>query len=161
MCTFEELDINFESFDFDFNYSSNPITICERFQFKNSIYHTQSYTRIGNKRCNFAVRFKRNNNRKVFFGLIQKFVCLNSSYYIAIKELVIRKNICDGIKGRTSDALVGLKRQGILDLYYAECQINNTIILIKYSQLVSKCIIKELENGFFLVSEYLIDNDYN
>jgi hypothetical protein len=150
-CLLEELDINF---DFDFNYSSNPITIGQRFLYKNSVYHTESYKRIGPKRCNYAIRFKCDKINNVFYGLIQNFVCINGTFYIALKKLTIRKNICDGIKGRTSDAL-------LLDLFYAEAKISDRIILIKYTQLVSKCIIKDLGNGNYLISEFLVDNDYN
>jgi hypothetical protein len=97
----------------------------------------------------------------VCYGLIQNFLCINGTFYVALKKLTIKKNICDCIKGRTSDALLSLKRQGILDLFYAEAKISDRIILIKYTQLVSKCIIKDLGNGNYLISEFLVDNDYN
>jgi hypothetical protein len=48
------------------------------------------------------------------------------------------------------------------DLIISELlKISDRIILIKYTQLVSKCIIKDLGNGNYLISEFLVDNDYN
>ena len=72
-----ELDVNYETFDFDFNYSSNPILVCKRFKNKNIFYQSENYNRKGNKRCNYAIRF--NGESRVNYGLIH-FTAFNRFY---------------------------------------------------------------------------------
>jgi hypothetical protein len=68
-------DEEFASFDFDFNYFINPITVGLRLKTKNIIYHSKDYTRVGRRRCNYAVQFKGSNT--VNYGLINYFFVLN------------------------------------------------------------------------------------
>ena len=84
--TFERLvsSIELENFEFDYNYLETPITIAQRLQIKNVIYQSQSYDRVGQRRCNYAIRFK--GDLKVNFGLINYFLVINGMHFLAVYE---------------------------------------------------------------------------
>ena len=152
-------DEELASFDFDFNYFINPITVGLRLETKNIIYHSKDYTRVGKRRCNYAVQFKGSNT--VNYGLINYFFVLNGSFFIALNELIIKENILDKIKGRACLALTNLKRNAVLNRFFSMAVINERLIFISPSEIISKCIICKDSDGKYLISQFDLENDYN
>ena len=152
-------DEELASFDFDFNYFNNPITFGLRLETKNIIYHSKDYTRVGKRRCNYAVQFKGSNT--VNYGLINYFFVLNGSFFIALNELIIKENILDKIKGRACLALTNLKRNGVLNRFFSMAVIKERLIFISPSEIISKCIICKDSDGKYLISQFDLENDYN
>jgi hypothetical protein len=152
-------DEELASFDFDFNYFINPITVGLRLETKNIIYHSKDYTRVGKRRCNYAVQFKGSNT--VNYGLINYFFVLNGSFFIALNELIIKENILDKIKGRACLALTNLKRNGVLNRFFSMAVIKERLIFISPSEIISKCIISKDSDGKYLISQFDLENDYN
>jgi hypothetical protein len=97
------------TFEFDFNFSRNPVQISQRINGGKVIYHSQGYSRVSHKRCNYAVKLRDNNNLFVF-GFIKYFIKINNIILVAVTKLKIIGNIIDKIGGRTSNALIGLKK---------------------------------------------------
>ena len=151
----EEMD----AFDFDFNYSINPITVGLRLEYKNIIYQSNDYNRVGPRRCNYAIRFKGEN--PVNYGLIKYFLVINGAFLVALNELVIKENVLDKIKGRASVALTDLKRSGALNRFFSVAQLNNYLIFISPSEILTKCVICKVANGSYLISQFDLENDYN
>jgi hypothetical protein len=75
--------------------------------------------------------------------------------------LVIKNNITDNLKGRTSESLTSLKRNGYLNRYFCETEVTKSLILIAPSEIICKCVVRELGNGRFLLSQFDIETDYN
>ncbi len=152
-------EMEFFNFDFDFNFFSNPIIVGKRLQIKNTTFQSFDYNRIGKNRCNYAIRFKGDN--LVNYGIIRYFLAVNGSIFVALNELIIKKNISDGFKGRSSNVLNELKRTGILNLYFCSVEISEKIIFISENKVISKCIVQSLKNGKFNISEFPVENAYN
>ena len=49
-------------FELDFNFFDNPVRTSLRLSLAHITYHSQDYTRVGDKRCNYAVKYKADNN---------------------------------------------------------------------------------------------------
>ena len=154
-----EKEMEFFNFDFDFSFYSNPIIVGKRLQIKNSIFQSLDYNRVGKNRCNYAIRFKGDN--LVNYGLIRYFLAVNGGIFIALNELVIKKNISDGFKGRSSNVLNELKKTGILNLYFCSVEISEKLIIIPENKVISKCILQDLKKGKFNISEFPVENAYN
>ena len=154
-----EEEMHFFNFDLDFNFFSNPITVGKRLQIKNTIYQSENYNRVGKNRCNYAIRFQGDN--LVNYGVIKYFLIVNGGIFVALNELIIKNNIADGLKGRTSYILKELKKNGILNLYFSSVEISRNIIIISKDKIISKCIIRDLNDGKFNISEFPVENDYN
>ena len=154
-----EEELQFFDYDFDFNFFSNPVSVGKRLQIKKSIYHSEDYKRIGRNRCNFAIRFKGENT--VNYGIIKYFLLVNGGIFIALNELLIKNNIANGLKGRSSIVLNELKRQGVLNLYYSSVVRSDKIIIISQDKVISKCIIQDFKNGKYNISEFPVENAYN
>jgi hypothetical protein len=154
-----EQEMGFFNFDFDFNFFSNPILIGKRLQVKNVIYHSEDYNRVGKNRCNYAIRFK--GESLVNYGVIKYFLLVNEGIFIALNELIIKSSIADGFRGRGSNVLNELKRTGILNLFFCFAEKSEKIIIISKDKIISKCVIQELNDGKFNISEFPVENDYN
>jgi hypothetical protein len=63
-----------------------------------------------------AIRFKGENT--VNYGIIKYFLLVNGGIFIALNELLIKNNIANGLKGRSSIVLNELKRQVVLNLFF-------------------------------------------
>ena len=151
----EELDF----FDFDFSFFSNPIIVGKRLQIKKTIFQSEDYKKIGRNRCNFAIRFKGENI--VNYGIIKYFLLVNGGIFIALNELLIKNNIANGLKGRSSIVLNELKRTGVLNLYYSSVVRSDKTIFISQEKVISKCIIQDFKNGKYNISEFPVENAYN
>ena len=147
------------AFDFDYNYMLNPITVGLRLEVKSIIYHSTDYNRVGFRRCNFVVRFKGEN--AVNYGLIKYFLIINGAILVALNELVIKGNILDKIKGRACVAFTNLKRSGVLSRFNSYSQVDEHLIFISPTEIISKCIISKDSNKRFLISQFDLENDYN
>ncbi len=79
---------------------------------------------------------------------------------MALNELIIKNNIADRLKGRTSYILKELKKNGILNLYFSSVEISRNIIII-WKDIISKYIIQDLNDEKFNISEFPVENDYN
>jgi hypothetical protein len=79
---------------------------------------------------------------------------------VALNELIIKNNIADRLKGRTSYILKELKKNGILNLYFSSVEISRNIIII-WKDIISKYIIQDLNDEKFNISEFPVENDYN
>ena len=79
------------TFDLDFNYALNPVQVSQRMNKAKVIYHSQDYSRVSHKRCNYAVKFRGNNN--LFgFGFIKCFIKIDKRILVAVTVfLLIRK----------------------------------------------------------------------
>ena len=88
------------------------------------------------------------------------FFIVNGGIFVALNELIIKNNIADGLKGRTSYILKELKKNGILNLYFSSVEISRNIIIIS-KDIISKYIIQDLNDGKFNISEFPVENDYN
>jgi hypothetical protein len=152
-------DEEFCLFDFDFNFSVNPITVGQRLQIKNIIYHSKDYKRVGERRCNYVIRFKGEKN--VNFGIIRYFFNMSGSIFVALNELNVKENITANIKGRTSIELTNLKRSGFLNRFFVKTELLNNLIFIAPTDIMSKCVVRQLSDNEFLISEFDIENDYN
>ena len=152
-------DEEMATFEFDFSYFSNPITVGLRMESKNIIYHSKDYKRVGPRRCNYVVRFKGEN--LVNYGLIKYFLIINGAFCLALNELLIIENITDKIKGRACAALSNLKRSGALNRFFSVAQLNDRLIFISPSEILNKCVISQELNGTFLISQLDLENDYN
>ena len=75
------------TFEFDFSYFSNTITVGMRMESKNIIYHLKDYRRVGPRRCNYVVRFK--GESLVNYGIIQYFLDIFGAICLALNELLI------------------------------------------------------------------------
>ena len=157
----DELEIEkLESFEFDFNYSQNPVQVSKRLIVTNATYHTQDYNRTGNKRCNYAVKYRGENN--LFeFGIIKYFLKINNLVLVAVNNFKIVGNIITKIGGRTSNALIGIKNSGVFNRFFAEVKEINNIIFIDAKKLNSKCILGRTEKkDTYLISEFIIDDEH-
>ena len=43
----------------------------------------------------------------------------------------------------------------------SEVQLTDNFVIISPSDIICKCIVREKENGLFLISQFEIDSDYN
>ena len=57
--------------------------------------------------------------------------------------------------------MIALKNEGILDLFYVQVEKTDNLIFIRSEQILSKCLIKHLDKKRILISEFLVENDYN
>ena len=57
------------SFELDFKFYVNPIRTSHSLSLSYVTYHSQYYKRIGAKRCNYAVKYKTDNN-SFQFGMV-------------------------------------------------------------------------------------------
>jgi hypothetical protein len=152
-------DEEMATFEFDFSYFSNPITVGLRMESKNIIYHSKDYKRVGPRRCNYVVRFK--GESLVNYGIIKYFLEINGAICLALNELLIIENLTDKIKGRACVALTNLKRSGALNRFFSVAKLNDRLIFISPSEILNKCVISQESNGFFKISQFDLENDYN
>ena len=108
-------------------------------QIKKTIFQSEDYKKIGKNRCDFAIRFKGENI--VNFGIIKYFLLVNGGIFIALNKLLIKNNIANWLKGRSSIVLNELKRTGVLHLYYSSVVRSDKTNLISQEKVISKCII--------------------
>jgi hypothetical protein len=126
-------------FYFNFCFFSNPIIVGKRLQIKKTIFQSEDYKKIGRNRCNFSIRF--NGKNIVNYGIIKYFLIVNGGIFIALNELLIKNNIANGLKGRSSIDLNELKRTGVLNLYYSSVVRSDKTIFISQEKVISKCNI--------------------
>jgi hypothetical protein len=50
------------TFDLDFNFFQNPEQVSKRLRVTHSTYHSQEYKRVGEKRCNYDVKYLGKND---------------------------------------------------------------------------------------------------
>ena len=86
---------------------------------------------------------------------------VNGGIFIALNELLIKNNIANGLKGRSSIVLNELKRTGVLNLYYSSVVRSDKTIFISQEKVISKCIIQDFKNGKYNISEFPVENAYN
>jgi hypothetical protein len=149
------------TFEFDFNFSRNPVQISQRINGGKVIYHSQGYSRVSHKRCNYAVKLRDNNNLFVF-GFIKYFIKINNIILVAVTKLKIIGNIIDKIGGRTSNALIGLKNSGVFNQFFSDVkEIKDELFFFDSSKLISKCILlKTNKANKYLISEFIIGDEH-
>ena len=89
------------TFDLDFNFFQNPVQVSKRLRVAHSTYHSQEYNRVGEKRCNYAVKYLGKNDM-FEFGMIKYFLKIDNIVLVAVSQFKIVGNIIDKICGRTS-----------------------------------------------------------
>ena len=79
-----------------------------------------------------------------------------------MNKLEIVVNIINIIKGRTSTALIDLKRSGIFKEFFSDVVEIDNFFFIEVSQLVSKCVIARTYNpNKYFISEFTIENEHD
>ena len=138
----------------------NGWIMTEMFFYK-KIYHSAAYTpnRMSSRRCNFIAKYK--GVSKANFAYIKYFLNINSSLYVADIDLNIVSNITQNIKGRQSIIISDLKRKGFFHYYFFEVNFTNRFLLIRPEDIICKCLVYQLDNGNFQLSEFEIESDYN
>ena len=157
----DEMEITkLESFEFDFNFSVNPVQTSQRLSWANATYHSQNYNRVCNRRCNYAIKYQGISN--LFdFGLIKYFVKINNLVLVAVSSFKIFGNSLTKIGGRTSMALTRLKNSSVFNQIFAEVIETNDHLFIETSRLVSKCILgKNTNSNIYLLSEFIIEDEH-
>jgi len=54
-----------------------------------------------------------------------------------------------------------LMKLNFLNRYFVKTKRSNNLLFIAQTEVMSKCVVRELSDGEFFVSEFDIDNDYN
>jgi hypothetical protein len=54
-----------------------------------------------------------------------------------------------------------LMKLNFLNRYFVKTKRSNNLLFIAPTEVMSKCVVRELSDGEFFVSEFDIDNDYN
>jgi hypothetical protein len=149
------------TFDLDFNFFQNPVQVSKRLRVAHSTYHSQEYNRVGEKRCNYAVKYLGKNDM-FEFGMIKYFLKIDNIVLVAVSQFKKVGNIIDKIGGRTSNALIGIKNSGIFEQFYSDIkEIKDKMSYIETSKLISKCIVsKKSVLNKFLISEFIIENEH-
>ena len=114
---------------------------------------------MSTRRCNYIVKYK--GTSLVNFAYIKYFIQIDSSVYVAVIDLNIVSSITQNIKGRPTIALSDLKREGLFHSYFFEVKFTNKFLLIRPEDIICKCIVFQLDNGSFQLSEFEIESDYN
>ena len=129
--------------------------------FEKKIYHSAAYTpsRMSTRRCNYIVKYK--GSSLVNYAYIKYFINIDSAIYVAVLELNIVSNITQNIKGRTSVIISDLKKRGFFNSYFFEVNFSNRFKLLRPEDKICKCLVYELDNGNFHLSEFEIESDYN
>jgi hypothetical protein len=103
----------------DFNFFLNPVQVSKRLRVAHSTYHLQEYNRVGEKRCNNAVKFL-GKNYMFEFGMIKYFLKIDNIVLCAVSQFKIVGNIIKKVSGRTSNALFGGKNSGVFEQFYSD-----------------------------------------
>ena len=90
------------------------------------------------------------------FGLIKYFLKIHDSVFKAISKLYITGNFIRRCRYRTSNALMELKNEGILDKFHADVEENDGILCIDSNNIVLKCIVRAFNNLICEISEHII-----
>jgi hypothetical protein len=147
--------------DLDFNFYQNPVQMSKRLRVDHVTYHSQDYSRVCNKRCNYAVKYRADND--LFeFGMIKYFLKINGRVLIALTQFKIVGNIINKIGGRTSNALIGIKNSGVFNQFYSDIkEIKDSLIIIDATKLISKCIFSTTTiSKKYLISKFIIENEH-
>ena len=100
------------------------------------------WSREGAKRCNYAVKYKTDNNT-FKFGMIKYFLQINKKVLGAITELkVIEKNLIKLLAEPVMLVLVSKTRECLISFFSDVREIKNNFSFINLIQLSSKCIKK-------------------
>jgi hypothetical protein len=121
----------------------------------------REYNRVGEKRCNYAVKYLGKNDM-FEFGMIKYFLKIDNKVLVAVSQFKIVGNIIDKIGGRTSNALIGIKNSGVFEQFYSDIkEIKDKMSYIETSKLISKCIVSKTSVlNKFLISEFIIENEH-
>ena len=114
---------------------------------------------MSTRRCSYIVKYK--GSSLVNYAYIKYFINIDSAIYVAVLELNIVSNITQNIKGRTSIIISDLKKRGIFHSYFFEVNFSNRFKLLRPEDIICKCLVYELDNGNFHLSEFEIESDYN
>ena len=141
-------------------FEQDLVQVSKRLSVAHVTYHSQDYTRVCNKRCNYAVKYKGNND--LFEFDMKKNLKINSRVLVAVAEFKKIGNIINQIGGRTSNALIGIKNSGVLNQFYSDIkETKDGIIFIEPSKLLSKCILSNTStSNKYLASELIIENEH-
>ena len=114
---------------------------------------------MSTRRCSYIVKYK--GSSLVNYAYIKYFINIDSAIYVAVLELNIVSNITQNIKGRTSVIISDLKKRGFFNSYFFEVNFSNRFKLLRPEDIICKCLVYELDNGNFHLSEFEIESDYN
>jgi hypothetical protein len=146
------IDFHLE-FDIDFNCYSNPILTSKRLKFGSKIFHSQDYSRIGPKKCNFIISYKSFDSTQ--YGIIKYFLQIHSEIFVALNNLSIINNLYEKLGARTTVELKNLRDQGSFDKFFCYCIESEKLIFIHSKTIISKCIAKRLEASKYIISEFI------
>jgi hypothetical protein len=136
------------------------VQVSKRLKVPHSTYHSQEYNRVGEKRCNYAVKYLEKNDM-FEFGMIKYFLKIDNIVLVAVIQFKIVGNIIDNISGRTSIAL-GIKNSGVFKQFYSDIkEIKDKMSFIETSKLLSKCkVSKTSVFNKYLISKFIIENEH-
>ena len=125
------------------------------------IYHSAAYkpNRMSTRRWNYIVKYKGVSSAN--FAYIKYFLNIDSSLYVAFIDLKIVSNLTQYIHGRPSTVISDLKRIGFFHSYFFEVNFTDRFLLIRPQDIICKCLVHQLENGNFQLSEFELESDYN
>lgn len=150
----KELELfEIESFD-------QEITISHRLKINGIVYHSKHYTKVGNKKSSFYVKYK--IDKQEFFGELSYFVQIENFFYAALYPYRIESNcFIDTVKIRLPNNLNLLKTEGVFDNVFYNCKKTNDLVIINSDSLIGKCIIYENDEKNLVFSEYLNEKEHD
>ena len=95
------------------------------------------------------------------FAYIKYFINIDSAIFVAVIDLNIVSNITQNIQGRPSIVISDLKRRGFFHSYFFEVNFTIRFLLIRPEDIICKCLVYQLDNGNFQLSEFELESDYN
>ena len=146
---FDDMDKN--SFDFDFTYFSN-FSVSTRLSFNHSIYASKNYNLLGKKSSEFVIKYSSDDSFS--FGYVHYFLKFENTFKLVISELQMINFILSNIRGLMPRALQRLKNMGYFRDYFFHVKRAERLFLIDATQILSKCIIFNIDDDNFIVSEF-------
>ena len=141
------------NFNLDFNCYTNLIFSSHRLKIGSRIYHSQDYDKVGPKKCNFIISFKKNNS--IHYGIINYFLKVTSEIFVALNELKIVGNLYENIGARTSVEITKLRNNGAFNRFFCYCQKTDTFTIIHSRFILTKCIVFKHDALNYCISEYI------
>ena len=148
---FDDMDKN--SFDFDFNFFSN-VSVSTRLSFNQSIYISKNYNLLGKKSSDFVIKYS--DGSSFSFGFVYYFLKFENTFKILLSELQLLNFILSNIRGLMPRALQRLKNMGYFRDYFFHVRRAERLFLIDASQILSKCIVFNIDQENYIVSEFIM-----
>ena len=135
-------------------------SVSNRLLFEHKIYHSKNYTRTGDKRSDYVVKYAKDDST-FSFASICYFVQLKELILIAVNELIIDDFILSKTKGLLSTSLMRLKNKGLFLDYFFHVKITEDLTFITADQILSKCILFKKDKLNLIVADFTSYNEHD